>query len=114
LIEYKMLVTPSIITGGVAALAIPFGNPGGQTPLSSSSVNKGMGFNITEQDESICDAGSRQWTGWVHVSNEKSLFFCKAEFRNLLLLGAANISRVLRESLQPDHGSRGLMDEWVR
>ena len=75
-IKFKMLFNPSRITSAVAGLAIPFGTLGDQTPLSLMSTSKGLRFNITEQDASICDAGSRQWTGWVHVSDEKALFFC--------------------------------------
>lgn len=79
-----MIIKPSLITSAVAALAIPFDNFGGQAPLGSTSIGKGTRFNVTEQDENICDAGSRQWTGWIHVSDEKSLFFCMPDFRILL------------------------------
>lgn len=33
-------------------------------------------FSITHQSSDICDAGSRQWTGTVSVTEEKSMFFC--------------------------------------
>lgn len=75
-----MLIKLSTITSALAWLIIPFESLGGQVPISSTSISKGTRFNITEQDQFICDAGSRQWTGWVHVSKEKSLFFCMDEF----------------------------------
>ncbi|KLP12710.1 PRC1-carboxypeptidase y, serine-type protease [Fusarium fujikuroi] len=33
-------------------------------------------FSVTPQSSDICDAGSRQWTGTVSVTEEKSMFFC--------------------------------------
>ncbi|ORY66577.1 Alpha/Beta hydrolase protein [Pseudomassariella vexata] len=39
-------------------------------------------FTLYEQSEDICDAGSRQWTGWVNVSDEKKLFFWFFESRD--------------------------------
>lgn len=80
--QHKMLMKSSTITSAVAGLAIPFDNFAAQTPLSSTSISQGIRFNVTEQDDSICDAGNRQWTGWVHVSDQKSLFFCMLNFRN--------------------------------
>jgi len=35
-------------------------------------------FTVREQNDSICNAGVKQWTGLVDVSNEKKLFFCKS------------------------------------
>lgn len=48
-----------------------------QKPLDSGST--GARFNVREQSDTVCRAGSRQWTGWIHVSEEKSLFFCKCD-----------------------------------
>ncbi|KAG4275799.1 carboxypeptidase Y [Fusarium proliferatum] len=39
-------------------------------------------FSITNQSSDICDAGSRQWTGTVSVTEEKSMFFWYFESRN--------------------------------
>lgn len=33
--------------------------------------------NLIKQDESICDAGSAQWTGLIPVGDDRKLFFCK-------------------------------------
>jgi hypothetical protein len=33
-------------------------------------------FTVREQSGSICNAGVKQWTGQVEVSDEKQLFFC--------------------------------------
>lgn len=33
-------------------------------------------FSVTQQYSDICDTGSRQWTGTVTVTEEKSMFFC--------------------------------------
>lgn len=46
-----------------------------QKPLFSTGA--ATKFSVHEQGEAICRAGSRQWTGWIDVSEEKSLFFCK-------------------------------------
>jgi hypothetical protein len=80
-----MLIKPSVITSSVAGLAIPFSDQAAQAPLGSMSITKGISFSVSEQNESICNAGSRQWTGWANISNEKSLFFCMTDFRDLPL-----------------------------
>ena len=54
----------------------------------------GPKFSVREQDESLCRAGSRQWTGWIHVSEEKSLFFCKQGWV-VMRASAYLVSRVL-------------------
>ncbi|KAI2601740.1 alpha/beta-hydrolase [Hypoxylon sp. NC1633] len=51
----------------------------GQTGVYVTTPHK---FNVREQSEKICDAGSQQWTGWVHVSDEKNLFYWFFESRN--------------------------------
>lgn len=49
-----------------------------QKPLSQPSTAYATPgrFTVREQTADVCDAGSRQWTGWIDVSPEKSLFFC--------------------------------------
>lgn len=51
----------------------PLGQP------SSAYATPGR-FTVREQTADVCDAGSRQWTGWIDVSPEKSLFFCMCMF----------------------------------
>ena len=53
----------------------PLASQGGESSLPGSSPKPR--FTVREQDESLCRAGSRQWTGWVDVSEEKSLFYCR-------------------------------------
>ncbi|KAI1266248.1 alpha/beta-hydrolase [Xylariaceae sp. FL1019] len=51
-----------------------------QKPMSLRK--RAQSYSVKEQNETICDAGSRQWTGWIHVTGEKSLFFWLFESRN--------------------------------
>lgn len=37
---------------------------------------RGDGWTAQEQDQSVCDAGSRQFTGRVNATEGKSIFFC--------------------------------------
>ncbi|KAI0170965.1 Alpha/Beta hydrolase protein [Pestalotiopsis sp. NC0098] len=76
-----MLVKLSTFIGGVAGFSIPLNSFERQTPLSYTPTS-GTSFNITEQHSDICDAGSRQWNGWIHVSPEKSLFYWFFESRS--------------------------------
>lgn len=46
-----------------------------QKPLSDETANTPL-FTLREQSSDLCDAGSRQWTGTVNVTTEKSMFFC--------------------------------------
>lgn len=61
------------------------GTEGPQKPLGvvvggegsrQSSLDSLYSVRIKEQDDSLCDAGSRQYTGWVDVHG-KHLFFCE-------------------------------------
>ncbi|KAH9897374.1 alpha/beta-hydrolase [Xylariomycetidae sp. FL2044] len=52
-----------------------------QRPLQGSGGAE-TGYAVREQHENICAAGSRQYTGWIDVSEEKSLFFWFFESRN--------------------------------
>ncbi|KAH7027383.1 Alpha/Beta hydrolase protein [Microdochium trichocladiopsis] len=58
--------------------------PRQQKPLSKPSTAYATPgrFTVSEQTEDICNAGGRQWTGWVDVSPEKSLFFWFFESRD--------------------------------
>lgn len=61
------------VTGGSAVFSDV-----SQKPLHRGNEGDGEKlFSVREQTEAVCRAGSRQWTGWIHVSDEKSLFFCK-------------------------------------
>ncbi|KAM0207169.1 hypothetical protein ACHAQD_012175 [Fusarium lateritium] len=42
----------------------------------------GAAFTVREQDSELCDAGSRQWTGTVNITGDKSIFFWYFESRN--------------------------------
>lgn len=34
-------------------------------------------FSRTQQNDSLCDAGSAQWTGSIRVGKDRNLFYCK-------------------------------------
>ncbi|KXJ91530.1 Alpha/Beta hydrolase protein [Microdochium bolleyi] len=58
---------------------------GSQKPLGtlpSTAFATPGSFTVREQKEDICKAGSRQWTGWIDVSPEKSLFYWFFESRD--------------------------------
>lgn len=46
-----------------------------QIPLTDEAATKPV-FTVREQSSDLCDAGSRQWTGTVNVTADKSMFFC--------------------------------------
>lgn len=46
-----------------------------QKPLADESVTK-PAFTVREQSSNLCDAGARQFTGTVNVTEDKSMFFC--------------------------------------
>jgi hypothetical protein len=46
--------------------------------LSGSSA-LGYSWNVKAQNESLCDAGGKQWTGTVKVTPERTLFFCECD-----------------------------------
>jgi hypothetical protein len=50
----------------------------GQIPLTDEAATKPV-FTVHEQSSDLCDAGSRQWTGTVNVTADKSMFFCMYE-----------------------------------
>lgn len=68
----------------------------GIKPLGQKAA--GDGWTAQEQDGRVCDAGSRQFTGRVNVTEGKSIFFCKsltagalATFGGVAWSGAAEI-----------------------
>ncbi|KAK7950875.1 uncharacterized protein PG986_006603 [Apiospora aurea] len=66
-----------------AALASPVSSQdASQRPLSSADLGSGLPYTLREQNSQACDAGSRQWTGWINVSEEKRLFFWFFESRS--------------------------------
>ncbi|EKJ69548.1 hypothetical protein FPSE_10259 [Fusarium pseudograminearum CS3096] len=52
-----------------------------QKPLTDAIASKPF-FTVREQSSDLCDAGSRQWTGTVNVTADKSMFFWYFESRN--------------------------------
>lgn len=46
-----------------------------QKPLTDKPVTK-PAFTVREQSSDLCDAGARQFTGTVNVTEDKSMFFC--------------------------------------
>ncbi|RGP73086.1 hypothetical protein FLONG3_6401 [Fusarium longipes] len=52
-----------------------------QKPLTDKSASKSS-FTLSEQSSHLCDAGSRQWTGTVNITADKSMFFWYFESRN--------------------------------
>ncbi|KAK8055719.1 hypothetical protein PG993_000946 [Apiospora rasikravindrae] len=66
-----------------AVLASPVLNlDAAQRPLSSADLGSGPPYTLREQNDQVCDAGSRQWTGWINVSEEKRLFYWFFESRS--------------------------------
>ncbi|KAH8645499.1 Alpha/Beta hydrolase protein [Xylariales sp. PMI_506] len=59
---------------GAVATPLATGFDAIQKPLGEHVAGDAK-FTLREQNEEICDAGSRQWTGWINVSDEKRLFF---------------------------------------
>ena len=53
-----------------------FANAREQKPLTRVDELPGSNFEVREQSPDLCDAGSRQWTGTVNVTADKSMFFC--------------------------------------
>ncbi|UPK93469.1 hypothetical protein LCI18_004404 [Fusarium solani-melongenae] len=53
-----------------------------QKPLVEHGPHVSSQFNLRQQSEVLCDAGSRQWTGTVDVGPGKSMFFWYFESRN--------------------------------
>ncbi|CAJ2507563.1 Uu.00g087490.m01.CDS01 [Anthostomella pinea] len=71
---YKQPLLPALPRGdGVSSLDQ-------QKPMYSGQSSRQ--YIVREQNETVCDAGSRQWTGWIHVTEEKSLFYWFFESRS--------------------------------
>ncbi|KAI8665317.1 hypothetical protein NCS56_00967400 [Fusarium sp. Ph1] len=58
-----------------------FANAQEQKPLTGVDELPGSNFEVREQSPDLCDAGSRQWTGTVNVTADKSMFFWYFESR---------------------------------
>jgi hypothetical protein len=56
-----------------------FEHEANQKPLLQAAAESDK-YTIRAQSDEICDAGSRQWTGWIRISDEKRLFFCKLSY----------------------------------
>lgn len=61
------------------SLILPRGN--GQTPLVREASSRSHDVYAArqlkiEQNETICDAGSRQWTGHVPLGKGRNMFYC--------------------------------------
>lgn len=53
-----------------------FVNAQEQKPLTGIDEPPSSSFEVRGQSPDLCDAGSRQWTGTVNVTADKSMFFC--------------------------------------
>ncbi|KAF5022698.1 hypothetical protein F66182_5246 [Fusarium sp. NRRL 66182] len=53
-----------------------------QKPLADKGETTKSSFTVREQSSDLCDAGSRQWTGTVNVTADKSMFFWYFESRH--------------------------------
>lgn len=53
-----------------------FVNAQEQKPLAGVDESPSPNFEAREQSPDLCDAGSKQWTGKVNVTADKSMFFC--------------------------------------
>jgi hypothetical protein len=86
-LRYLPVAILLVIEGTTAVIAR---NSDHQTPWRPSSFNdqnqislqplgqkiRGDGWTAQEQDERVCDAGSRHFTGRVNATEGKSMFFC--------------------------------------
>lgn len=52
----------------------PLGGTGVRWPDSIGSEN----YNRTGQNDTLCDAGSSQWTGFVRVGKDRDMFYCES------------------------------------
>ena len=64
-----------LITAFIFATIIGHVSCQDQIPLTEEAATKPL-FTLREQSSDLCDAGSRQWTGTVNVTADKSMFFC--------------------------------------
>ncbi|KAM5354841.1 hypothetical protein ACJ41O_001487 [Fusarium nematophilum] len=72
-----------LLLRGVALLQL-FVSAQGHTSQQflGTPVDAQPAFTVTQQSADLCDAGSRQWTGTVNVTEEKSMFFWYFESRH--------------------------------
>ncbi|KAK8027714.1 hypothetical protein PG991_004770 [Apiospora marii] len=69
-------LVPAALASPVLSRGIP------PEPLLAAGAKRGLPYTLQEQNDQVCDAGSRQWTGWINVSEEKKLFFWFFESRS--------------------------------
>lgn len=78
--SYSPLTVAALAVFGqlASALATPIFDSAesAQQPLGQQAID-GATYTLYEQSDEVCAAGGRQWTGWVNVSEQKKLFFCK-------------------------------------
>lgn len=71
------------LVSGICALANTVISSPTQQPLGGSrvgwadSIDSGN-YNRTAQNDTLCDAGSSQWTGFVQVGKDRDMFYCKS------------------------------------
>lgn len=86
---FDRLLTFLLAIHAVFALDLPF-----PSHATGKSPN-GIPYTIRPQNASLCDAGTKHWTGTVSVSKGKNLFFCKISIHLLLSTSNLTIPRVL-------------------
>lgn len=60
-----LAITISLSALVPAALAFPFlGHGMPQVALPAAGAKGSLPYTLREQNDQVCDAGSRQWTGW--------------------------------------------------
>ncbi len=88
-----LLAAAALLHGGLAHLSHVQRQPADaqQRPLGAADIAADRdggplppagGFTKTEQQAAVCDAGSRQWTGKVGISDQSSLFYCTFAWRS--------------------------------
>lgn len=65
----------ALVPAAFASPVLGHGTP--LRPLPAADAKRCLPYTLREQNDQVCDAGSRQWTGWINVSEEKRLFFCE-------------------------------------
>ncbi|KAK8050123.1 hypothetical protein PG994_011853 [Apiospora phragmitis] len=85
-----------------AALASPaLSHDASQASLFSADAKRDLPNSLREQSDQVCDARSRQWTGWINVSGGE---------KALLLWVITVFGEPIRATGRPSHG----LVEWVR
>lgn len=80
MLEILLLWLSSLILGTNSAsvpaqrLMSPLSPP---PSLAKSALVKGDGWYVVEQNDQLCEAGSRHYAGRINVTDDKSIFYCK-------------------------------------